>query len=412
MSAKTRVLFVDDEPKILAGLRRLLHKMRDEWDMVFVTSGPEALAAIEKQPFDIVVTDMRMPGMDGAELLNEVRVRCPMAARLILSGHSDREMILKSLGPTHQFLAKPCDAEALKETVARARTLRDLLANQGLMATVARIKTLPSVPALYAKLLQVLESPGKSPREVAEIIGSDIGMTAKILQLVNSAFFGLHHHPVQNPSQAITHLGMDTVRAVVLTAGAFSTFEATGAAKQAVDYLYPHSLRTGTLSAKIALAMSLDNLLADDALMAGLLHDVGRLILAAELPDVLEDVFQVARERELALHEAERAVLGTTHAELGAYLLGLWGLPQRIVEAVAFHHAPANCPGRTLSVLAPVHVANALDSETHPEPGIVHATSVDLAYLKELGVADCFARWRALTCAAHAEDDTHATKAD
>lgn len=411
MSAKTLILFVDDEPKVLAGLRRMLHTMRDEWDMEFVTSGPEALAAIEKRPFDVVVSDMRMPGMDGAELLNEVRTRCPTAVRLILSGHSDREMTLKSLGPTHQFLAKPCDAEALKETVSRACMLRDLLADQRLAGVVARTRTLPSLPELYAKLIQVLESPEGSLREVAEIISSDVGMAAKVLQLVNSAFFGLRH-PIHNPSQAITYLGMDTVRAVVLTASAFSKFEGSDAAKQAADHLYPHSIRTGALCAKIAATLGSDKMLADDALMAGLLHDVGRLILAAELPNVLQLVFQNAREQHVALHKAEKAVLGTTHAELGAYLLGLWGLPHRIVEAVAFHHTPSDCPGRTLTVLAPVHVANALDSQSHPEPDIEHASTVDLAYIRELGLADRLPEWRDLARAVQVEEEKHAGKTD
>jgi len=411
MSDKTRVLFVDDEPKILAGLRRMLRKMRDEWEMEFVTSGREALEALEKQPFDVVVSDMRMPEMDGAELLNEVRAHCPTAVRLILSGHSDREMILKSVGPTHQFLAKPCDAESLKETVARACTLRDLLADQTLKAVVARISSLPSVPGLYSRLLQVLESPEGSLREVAEIISSDVGMTAKILQLVNSAFFGLRH-PIESPSQAITYLGMDTVRAVVLTASVFAEFEGADKAKQAAEDLYPHSIRTGSLSAKIAKMAGADKTLTDDATMAGLLHDVGRLILAAELPDMADAIARNAREQQTPLHEAERKTFGATHAELGAYLLGLWGLPHRIVEAVAFHHTPAACPGRTFTVLVPVHAANVLDREAHPEPGDVHTASLDMTYLEEVGVADRLPEWRELVAAATAKETEHAGKTD
>ena len=250
-NVKKRVLFVDDEPKVLDGLRRMLRKMRNEWEMEFATSGTEALEAIRKQPFDVVVSDMRMPGMDGAELLTKVREICPTAVRLILSGHSEKEMILKSVGPTHQFLAKPCDADTLKATVARACALRELLANEQLKGVVSGVKSLPSMPGLYTQLVEVLQSPDSSLQDVAAIIGGDIGMTAKILQLVNSAFFGLRRH-IEGPAQAITYLGLDTVSAVVLTAGAFAEFEDSREATEVAETLYPHSITAGSLAGHIA----------------------------------------------------------------------------------------------------------------------------------------------------------------
>ena len=404
---RKRILFVDDEPKILDGLRRMLRNMRREWDMTFVTSGREALEAINKEPFDVVVSDMRMPEMDGAELLNRVRERCPTAVRLILSGHSEREMILKSVGPTHQFLAKPCDADSLKATVARACALRDLLGDEQLKAVVASVKTLPSVPLLYGRLLDVLGSPDGSLQEVAQIISSDVGMTAKVLQLVNSAFFGLRHH-IESPAQAITYLGMDTVRAVVLTAGVFSEFEYAETAMVAAEELYPHSISVGSLAGKIARTARADQKLIDDVLMAGMLHDVGQLILAAELPEVWREAVRASSERKMRLHEAERELLGVTHAELGAYLLGLWGLPNPIVEAVAFHHQPSRCLSRAFTVLTPVHAADALVHEMNWGHEEKDAAWIDMAYLNEVGVAGRVPQWWELCRSTRAEEREHA----
>jgi putative nucleotidyltransferase with HDIG domain len=406
-NAKKRVLFVDDEPKVLDGLQRMLRKMRDEWDMEFTTSGAEALEAIDKQPFDVVVSDMRMPGMDGAELLTKVREICPTAVRLILSGHSDKEMILKSVGPTHQFLAKPCDPDALKATVARACALRELLANEQLKGVVSGIKSLPSIPGMYTQLVEVLQSPDSSLQDVARIISSDIGMTAKILQLVNSAFFGLRRH-IESPAQAITYMGLDTVSAVVLTAGAFAEFAHSHEATKVAEALYPHSIATGNLAGRIAKTVSSDKKLIDDAIMAGMLHDVGKLVLASALPDVWREAVRTATERHVPMDEAERAISGVSHAELGAYLLGLWGLPDTIVEAVVFHHRPSKSLSQGFSVLTAVHVANALLGADELEPGAATVTPVDTAYLEHAGVADRLPEWRQLAAGMREEETADA----
>ena len=398
---KKRVLFVDDEPKVLDGLRHMLRKLRDEWEMEFAPSGREALEAMERQPFDVVVSDMQMPEMDGAGLLNRVRERYPGTVRLILSGHSDKEMILRSVGPTHQFLAKPCDADTLKETVIRAYALRELLDSDELKTIVAGIDALPSLPTLYSRLLQVLQSPESSVQEVADIISSDVGMTAKVLQLVNSAFFSLRRH-IESPAQAISYLGLDTVQAVVLTAGAFAELGDSREALEIAETLYPHSVKVGGLAGTIARLVSNDKSLIDDSLMAGMLHDVGKLVFVAKLPDVWREANKIAREKKMPIQDAERAASGVSHAELGGYLLGLWGLPNPIVEAVAFHHRPRTCLSQVFSVLTAVHVANELVVGTEAAPDDAPArpdaaaTQLDTEYLEELGVADRVPEWQAL----------------
>lgn len=403
MSGKIQVLFADGEPNVLNGLRRMLHPMRGEWGMTFVASGRSALETIETHPFDVVVSEMQMPDMDGAELLNGVRARCPSAVRIILSGHTDAAMILRSVGAAHQFLAKPCDADSLRATVARSCALRTLFADEQLRAVVTGIKSLPTVPALYAQLLEVLASPDCSTDEIARIVGSDVGMTAKILQLANSAFFGLPRR-IEGLSQAVIYLGVDTVRAVTLTAGAFSEFEHDDRAKAAAAALYADSMRTGVLSGKIAKTASDDRKLFNGALTAGMLREVGRLVLATASPEQWGDVTRNSREQQVPLDEIERAVFGVSHAELGAYLLGLWGLPDPVVEAVAYHHRPSECVCRSLAVLTPVHVADALVHEAKSAANEEHRARVDMGYLEAVGVVDHLPQWRELAQSVSGEE--------
>lgn len=356
------ILFVDDELKLLDGLRRMLRAMRHEWDMEFVISGAEALATLQGRPFDVVVTDMRMPGMDGCELLSRVREQHPQVVRIILSGHTDREMILKSVGLAHQYLSKPCDTEVLKATVARACSLRGLLEDRELIQVVSSIKSLPSLPSLYAEIMKELAAPEGSLIRVGEIISKDVGMSAKILQLVNSAFFGIPRHVV-NPARAVSLIGLETVKALVLSVKIFSQFEESSLQPHFIAELWDHSMSTGSIARDIARAEKLGQEKIDDSFMAGLLHDAGKLILADKLPEKWSKIVGLAAAENCSLWEAERLILGTTHAHVGAYLLGIWGLSETIVQAVAHHHSPDECPDGNQGVLTAVHLANVFARE-------------------------------------------------
>jgi len=195
------LLFVDDEPKVLQGLQRQLRPMRNEWDMNFVEGGHQALDFMATHPVDVVVSDMMMPIMDGSQLFTEIVKRHPQTVRIVLSGHAEREAVLRLVGPAHQYLSKPCDADELRKAIARAFTLRELLGNERLKQLTARIKNLPTLPALQNKLTEELRKDSPSMERIGEIISRDIGMTVKILQLVNSAFFGLAQ-PVSNATEA------------------------------------------------------------------------------------------------------------------------------------------------------------------------------------------------------------------
>jgi HD-like signal output (HDOD) protein len=391
-----RVLFVDDEPKILEGLQRMLRSMRNEWEMEFAIGGPAALELLNAGSFDVIVTDMRMPAMDGAQLLAQVREFHPQIVRIVLSGHSDQEMILSSVGPAHQYLSKPCDAELLKETVRRACALRDLLTNETLTLLVSQMQSLPSLPSLYAEMMQQLESPDPSIKKIGAIISKDPGMTAKILQMVNSAFFGLRRH-ISNPADAAGLLGLDIVKALVLSIQIFSKFSVPRIPGFSLEELWEHNVAVGSLSKQIAKAEKQNQQLVDDSFTAGLLHECGKLVLAARLPQEYGEMLALTSTEQISMMEAERRIFGATYPEVGAYLLGLWGLPDSIVEAVAFHRSPNQCPGDEFCPLAAVHVADHLLGESDSEGEKNGAAAeVDLVYLARLGLDDRMDSWKAL----------------
>lgn len=390
---KKRILFVDDEPRILEGLQRSLRSMRQEWEMQFAKSGQEALDFVGKEPFDVVVSDMRMPGMDGTQLLAELRRQYPQIVRIVLSGHSDPETILKTVRSAHQYLAKPCEPETLKSIVMRTFALRDLLADDSIKRMVSKIESLPSLPSLYVEIMEELQSLNTSIQKVGNIISKDIGMTAKILQLVNSAFFGLRRH-ISSPSQAVSLLGLDTIKTLVLSVHIFTQLDSENSSGVPLDRLWNHSLMTGIFAKAIGREEKQTQIMVDDSLMAGLLHDVGKPILSVNFPEQYGEIPGLVKEKNISFWEAEKEIFGVTHAEVGAYLAGIWGLPDPIVEGLAFHHYPTQCQAQQFSPLLAVHVADALEHQEDSSEGEPVRVRIDSDYLTKLGMTNRLDAWR------------------
>ena len=384
-----RILFVDDEPKVLEGLQRMLYALRNEWEMEFVSSGRLALQRLAEAEFDVLVTDIRMPVMSGIELLTEVIERHPQVIRLVLSGTVDQELTLRSAAVAHQYLVKPCDAKTLRAKVERAFSLRTMLEDPGLRRLISSINALPSPPATYIKLLEALRSPETSVREIGAIVEQDVGMTAKVLQLVNSAFMGISRH-VSTPSEAIVYLGIETLRALALSASVFSQFHPAGLPGFSAETLQEHSLKVGTLAREIGKNLNLSRTATDDAFVGGLLHDVGKLVLAHYCPESYREALQRAQKESLPIREAEQAVFGTTHAEVGGYLLWLWGLPDTITEVAALHHRLPEGRQHAAGAVLAVHIADAL---LNPRPD----QALDWDHLRDTPWIANLPEWRART---------------
>lgn len=393
MADKKRILFVDDEPNILAGLRRIMRPLRREWEMAFANNGQEALAILSVRPFDVVVSDMRMPGMNGVELLKEIRKHHPETVCIALSGESAKESVLNYVGPIHQYLPKPCDPELLRFSLSRIAALRDILSVDKLRAVLALLEGLPSLPSLYRDLMRQFESPDGSLREVGQIVSRDMGMSAKVIQLANSAFFGARN-PIPNPEAAVAALGMDTVKALALSVCVFSVFEDRALKEFRLHPLWEHSTAVAALAKRIALAEHADRGVVDRAFTAGLLHDVGKLVFAAMLPMDCRKVLTAVRAEGRAMHEVEREVIGASHGEVGAYLLGLWGFSEDIIEALSFHHRPRESGSSEFGVLTAVHASNVLAHQFHPTDLPLGQMEIDQAYLSEVRKASRLSEWR------------------
>jgi HD-like signal output (HDOD) protein len=362
-----QVLFVDDEPALLEGLRRRLYRARSKWEMTFVANAALAIEQLEAKPYDVIVTDMRMARMDGAQLLEIASEKSPQTIRIVLSGYSEERQVMRLVPLAHQYVSKPCEPDRLEQVIERCAQLQELLQEPRIRATVGRIRHLPALPRAYSRLREVIAREDVSAAEVAEVVASDSAVAAKILHVVNSAFFRLAR-PITRIEQAVVHLGFNAIRNLALSAEVFCQWSGVAVPSGfEPERLQEHA----RIVAAGAYALSEHHAWADDALLAGLLHDIGYWVLLQQCPEDMAAVAALSECESITLCAAERAALGTTHAEIGAYLLGLWGPPYPVLEAVAFHHSPTLVAQSEWDPLAAVAIAHAVATslETHRRSG-------------------------------------------
>ena len=361
---RASVLFVDPEAKALADLERTLVRQRNRWAMSFAPDASGALEVLAAQPIDVVVSDLGLRTEQGIELLEHISRTHPSTIRILMT-HAERAASAGgTVGTSHRLLAKPYRATDIEDAIEQAIRLRVILSSRGLRELTISMDNLPSLPSVYMEIDKVLKSRSACSDKVGEIIARDLGLSARILKLVNSPLLGLRR-VVADPARAVAFLGVETVRDLVLSIQVFDALSGAHRAGLDLEEEFSHSTYVARLARQIARDSGLERPEQEQAFLAGLLHDSGQLILAAKLPEVFRRVLQRMETDQISQVAAEEAELGATHAEVGAYLIGLWGMLDRVVESVAFHHRLDDIRGLGVSVPLALYTANALLSEAH-----------------------------------------------
>jgi HD-like signal output (HDOD) protein/FixJ family two-component response regulator len=389
-----RILFVDDDDLILRSIERVLkrHALDSSWQLHFVTDGDAALERLAREPFDVILVDAHMPRMSGTTLLRRVQELYPDMVRILLSGNTSIDILRTSLPLAHQFIAKPCDAQLLKTTLDNACGIRGVLSRPELRQVAGASNELPSAPRTYVEITNALSNPHASSRTVADIVERDIAISARVIQLVSSGFYGLPRQ-VNSIGGAVAFLGVEVIKAIVLSVEVSKMFPVSQAiAEFSIDALQKRSVAAAQLAKRLLGHESG----GDNVLIAGMLQDVGQLIFAARAPQRFAIALSTSNRAKSPLYEAELELFGATHAEVGGYLLGLWGLPSKIVRAVA-HHLEPLAGARTFDAGAALYVSNLLSVNPDIlalEEVPARTTALDLSYLRALGVAHQLEDWR------------------
>jgi len=376
-----RVLFVDDDPFFLESLRLRLAEHVDRWDMSFA-EGPEAAeAALLRKNFDVVVSDVHMPLVDGPELLARVREAAPRTGRVILTTDSDTETVSRCAAVAHQMLSKPAPLSHLEAAVEAAYRLRASCASMEMRRALGVIDHLPTPPALYLELRTALDAADVDLDRVGAIVSRDPALVAQLLKLVNSALFGLRA-PVSDVHRAIRCVGLTLLRGLVLKGELERLSSGLPPQTRALtERLHRHAVEVAELTASMVSVSQ-----RGEVYTAGLLHDVGHLVMAMHDPDELLSVDADAKRINASEHCVERMRWRLSHAEIGAMLLELWAVPSSIREAVLLHHEPISRDIRRRTVASILGVVELLVEER--DRGRLAFAPQDL-----VGAGDDSARW-------------------
>lgn len=393
---KKRILFVDDNENIISGLQRQLRPYRDQWQSFFAMNAAQALELMAQQPIDLIVSDMMMPEMTGDQLLKIVRDRFPSTARMILSGHADEEAFKTGLEVAHQYISKPCSAEMLREAILQVFRIYDCVNNPLIAASVGDVNQLPSLPKIYQELNAAIANENTTTQDIADIFAHDMALSAKLLQLINSPYFGLNRI-ISNITDAINLIGVKKLSNLVLSAHLKTAFPITDPNLQHImEQLWLDSSRVAELAQLISIAENQLEDRPDQAYLAGLLHNMGLLIFLARSDDKLHLLLQQLHTTDTPIAELETAIFGCTRSEAAAYLLSLWKIPPRIIEAILLQDHPSHCEYNGVNALTAVHAAACLIKTTAAENCRLFEINLDHDYLDRIQKREQLPVWQAL----------------
>jgi HD-like signal output (HDOD) protein len=388
--AERRILIADADSETADDFRRVLGSA---WIVVSANTGPAALAIMQKELCDVVVADLDLPELSGDQVLDLIRIAHPTVIRFIAASEAQKERAMCHVAGGCQFLAKPFDTATLKSTIARCLAADHCIINNTMRELIGRIRAFPTIPSLYLEVVNALNDPDATTAEVGAVVAKDMAMTTQLLQMLNSAYFSLPR-TVTDPAEAVALLGFETVKSLVMSVKLRSQYDKVKPVYFSIDNVWRHSTNVARMAKELVLLESGDTGLAAEAFTAGLLHDLGKVILAANFDGQYSGAHVIARKNNLHLCEVETDIFGANHGSIASYLFGLWGMPAAVIEAAALHHYPFRSEDKTFSALTAVHVANALEREINPDPDGLLSPVIDITYLRELGLDHRVPDWR------------------
>ena len=389
-----RLAFVDRHSSVLDGIRHSLVDHRPEWSIRCFEDGGHLLTDLAQGEYDLVVSDIRLPGLCGAEFLRSVARKAPETVRVVSYDLERQEDVMTHVDAWNQFITKPCQPDMLISVVEESLSIREKPEGISAVEVIKNLKRLPTIPAIYLELNQILDNPDAHPEEIGDLVSRDIALTSSLLRIVNSAQIGLRRN-VSTPQEAVSFLGVDIVKTLALGAKLFTMCDDQIMRLPYLDNLWNHSMSVSGCARQIMKSKGGNRKMVDESMVAGLLHDAGKLVMATNDPQKSMEVVNLCKEKDISLKKAEDQVFGFNHGDVGGVLFRLWGLPQKVVEAVKFHHVPQRSQVKELSVVGALHLAEMISQPAGGDGrGLRNLEDLDQGYLDEVGLEGGIDDWK------------------
>lgn len=384
------ILLAVAEPQLLVDITQALGA---GWDVTSVASEADAVAQFEKRSFHALIVDFNLGSPDASDLLNQVLEKRPETVRFLLAYEADLALVAAKVLGTPQILPKPIERGSLKSRIEAG--VEDAQPQPVESSPAPDPGEQPATPSVYAEVLKLLESPEVTAEQVGEVIASDEALLSEVLRLTNSAYLGVARN-VTDPAEAVEALGLEAIKGIVHARQFLLEHSRLKPGYLSFDDIWEHSVNVAQIARDLVLFETKDRTLASQALTAGLLHDLGKIVLVTNFDDLYGRVNSLARKQPVSLWDIEKEMFGANHGEIGGCLLGMWNMSSEIVEAAALHHEPLLGDQQQLTPLAAVHIANVLERElSSGEEGMLVPPIINTTFLNQLGLLQRLPIWRA-----------------
>ena len=359
---KLNILLIDDNENISSQIKQLLITIKIEGEFFYCKNGNDALSIMEQHYVNIVISDIQSQQIDGEELLDIIKNKYPSTIRIALyEEDNEMDLLLKTIVSAHKYISKPIKPEKFRTLILDAKQLYDILENENLRSIINKIDKFPLLPQTYLDIEEEIKKDDFSLQRISKIVQSDIIITTRILQVINSPFFGLPQD-VTDIGQAVNLLGITMIKSLILYVQIFSSYEGNMRVEKLHREIWDHSLKVAS-NAKLIVSNLGVKTETETAYVTGLLHDIGKIIVINN-EDYIYEILELMKLKNIEYNDAEKEVLGTTHAEIGAYLLSLWGLPKIIIDSVLNHHNVSKYNTDKIDIQASVYLGNICANKT------------------------------------------------
>jgi len=388
------ILMLDQQSELKNSLEKRFQKANNHYEILFTSSEDEVPIILENENIDILICEMSMLKNGGVQFFEDINQKHPDIIRFLFIEDDEQDLALKSMLHINHFIKKPVDANIICRFIDRIVNVRTVLGSEKLLLLSTRVNNLPSLPEVFFQLMEELQTECPSVPKISKLIEHDSSIASRIIQIVNSPAVGLSHR-INNIEQAISLLGLIMTKTLVMYAGVNSYLHTPVHILATAESINNHSFTIGNLAEAISMAETGSYALSQEAKMAGILNNIGYLLLLNN-PETQINIKNILYAEKQTLFEAERMHTSITHGEIGAYFLGIRGFNESLLEAIAYYYRPNVRPASGFNTLTSLHIANALTPS--PLKSIIPCKKLqlDYHYIEKLGLIDRIETWQAI----------------
>lgn len=360
------------------------------WSVNIADNTKDAVDFVRGNDIDVIICDDEVADSKGLDVISSCSHERPGVLSFLRKSNSPTKEESIALSEKKVFvLPENLEEEGIYSHISRRVLLKSLSENLNLLSVIRKMKKMPTIPQLYHQITRELRKEDGSIEFVAGLISKEPSMATRILKAVNSPAYVLGYE-ITEVVHALLFLGKEATQAQILADSVFNSYPNQSVAGLNLQEVWKHSINVSAIARRISMSIDSNKKSAEIACTAGVVHDLGKVLMATNLPDHYQQAVNYAKEERVPLVQAEEKVFGTNHAQVAASLMGLWSIPFRILNSVAYHHNPTGTMKKPPTSAMALYIADGFENAKSKN---VLGQNIDENIIEDWGFTDQFEDW-------------------